>query len=214
MEQAGLDKIRSAGIVAVMRGMEASSVVDAARALHDGGVDVLEVTVDAPGAFAMIEKVVAALPSGTMIGAGTVLDAPTARLAISAGADFIFTPTLDLGVIETARRYGKLVVPGVMTPTEMLTAYSAGAACVKVFPASVLGPEYIKQVKAPLAQIPMIPTGGIDANNAAEYIAAGAVAVGVGSWLVPMDALREGRFQTIKERAQTLVAQVAAARRE
>ncbi|MGI6166268.1 MAG: bifunctional 4-hydroxy-2-oxoglutarate aldolase/2-dehydro-3-deoxy-phosphogluconate aldolase, partial [Limnochordia bacterium] len=146
------------------------------------------------------------------IGVGTVLDAQTARNAIMAGADFIFTPTLDLEVIEVANTYDKLVIPGVMTPTEMLAAYKAGALIVKVFPADTLGPEYIKSVKGPLPQIPMVPTGGITLENASEFIKAGAAAVGVGGSLLDKKALESGNYQVITERAQQFIEVITQAR--
>ncbi len=195
-----------------MRGLDVNQVCQVAQALTAAGVKVLEITADSPGIMHMIEQVRAQDTSGAVIGAGTVLDAQTARNAILAGADFIFTPTLDLEVIEIANTYDKLVIPGVMTPTEMLTAYKAGAMMVKVFPADVLGPEYIKAVKGPLSQIPVIPTGGIDLDNAASFIKAGAAAVGVGGSLLDKKAISSGNYQVITERAREFIKVIAQAR--
>lgn len=207
-------RIAGSGVVAVMRGMQARTVEQVARALRAGGIEVLEVTVDSPGALQMLEEVTRALGDEALVGAGTVLDAATARACILAGAEFIFTPALSVEVIETANRYGKVVIPGVMTPTEMLAAFSAGAPAVKVFPAKVLGPDYIRQVRGPLPHIPMIPTGGISAANAGDFIRAGAAAIGVGGALVDGSAIQAGRFEVLTERARALVDVVKAARSE
>lgn len=204
----------ASGVVAVMRGMEPRYVVAAARAIRAGGIEVLEVTVDAPGAFGMLEAVQTELAGEAVIGAGTVLDAATARSAIAAGAEFIFTPTIDVDVIRMALRYGKVVIPGAMTPTEILAAFSAGAPAVKVFPAGVLGPDYIRQVRAPLPQIPLVPTGGVDAANAPAFIRAGAAAVGVGGALIDRQAIRRGEWAVLTERARQIAAAVAEARGE
>jgi len=141
-----------------------------------------------------------------------VLDATTARQAILAGAKFLVTPTVELDVIETARRYGVVIIPGAMTPTEILTAWEAGADMVKVFPASVLGPSYLKAVRGPLPQIPLVPTGGITADNAGEFIRAGAAMVCAGGWLVDKKAVAEGRYEVLTERARQLVETVRKAR--
>lgn len=199
-----LQRIFASGVIGVMRGMQAKTVEQVAKALHAGGVDVLEVTVDAPGAIRMIEEVTAGLDGQALVGAGTVLDPETARAAILAGAQFIFSPSLNLEVIAMANRYGKVVIPGVMTPTEMVAAFSAGAPAVKVFPAGVLGPNYFRQVRGPLAHIPMIPTGGIDATNAGDFIAAGAAAVGVGGALVDRQAIASGQFALLTAQARTI----------
>ncbi|MGI6081258.1 MAG: bifunctional 4-hydroxy-2-oxoglutarate aldolase/2-dehydro-3-deoxy-phosphogluconate aldolase [Limnochordia bacterium] len=200
-----LQRIAHSGVIAVMRGMQADTVVKVARALKAGGVDILEVTVDAPGALRMIEEVTADLGEEALIGAGTVLDPETARAAILAGAQFIFSPALNTEVIAMANRYGKTAIPGVMTPTEIVQACSAGASAVKIFPAGVLGPSYLRQIRGPLPQIPLIPTGGINTENAAAFIQAGAMAVGVGGALVDLKAISAGRFDTITEKAKALV---------
>ncbi|NLN19303.1 MAG: bifunctional 4-hydroxy-2-oxoglutarate aldolase/2-dehydro-3-deoxy-phosphogluconate aldolase [Firmicutes bacterium] len=207
-----LQRIERSGVIAVMRGMQADTVLQVARALKAGGIDILEVTVDAPGALRMIEKVTAELGNEALIGAGTVLDPETARAAISAGAQFIFSPTLNTEVIEMANRYGKAVIPGVMTPTEIVQACSAGASAVKIFPAGILGPSYLRQIRGPLPQIPLIPTGGIGAENAAAFIHAGAMAVGVGGALVDLKAISAGHFDIITEKAKELVRIIQEAR--
>ena len=164
-----------------------------------------------PGALRAIEEAREELPD-VLTGAGTVLDAATARQAILAGAQFLVTPTVELDVIETAHRYGVSVIPGAMTPTEILTCWEAGAGMVKVFPAEVLGPNFIKAVHGPLPQIPLVPTGGITADNAGEFIRAGAAMVCAGGWLVDKRAVAEGRFQVLTENARRLVEAVRKAR--
>jgi 2-dehydro-3-deoxyphosphogluconate aldolase/(4S)-4-hydroxy-2-oxoglutarate aldolase len=207
-----LQRIARTGVIAVMRGMKADTVIQVARALKAGGVEALEVTLDAPGALRMIEEVTSTLGDEALVGAGTVLDAETARAAILAGAQFVFTPALDVEVIAMANRYGKVVIPGVMTPTEIVKAYSAGAQAVKIFPAGILGPGYLRQIQGPLPQVPLIPTGGVDSKNAPAFIEAGAVAVGVGGALVDLKAVAANRFDIITQKAEALVKLVQDAR--
>jgi 2-dehydro-3-deoxyphosphogluconate aldolase/(4S)-4-hydroxy-2-oxoglutarate aldolase len=206
-----LQRIFKSGIIAVIRGAQPEKVQRIALALGQGGVEVLEVTVDSPGAMDTIEQV-SQNQEGALVGAGTVLDAETARTAILAGAQFIFTPTLDVRVIEVANRYDRVVIPGVMTPTEMLAAYQAGALAVKVFPAQVLGPDFIRQVRGPLGHIPMIPTGGIDEGNVIDFIAAGAAGVGIGGALVGRKAIEDDDYEGIAAKARRFVQLVQKAR--
>ena len=180
-------------------------------ALQLGGVHCVEITMTTPGALRAIEEASEEL-TGVIMGAGTVLDATTARQVILAGAEFLVTPTVELDVIEMAHRYGKVVIPGAMSPTEILTAWEAGADMVKVFPASVLGPSYLKAVRGPLPQIPLVPTGGITADNAGEFIRAGAAMVCAGGWLVDKKAVSEGCYEVLTERAHLLVEAVQKAR--
>ncbi|MGI6037294.1 MAG: bifunctional 4-hydroxy-2-oxoglutarate aldolase/2-dehydro-3-deoxy-phosphogluconate aldolase [Limnochordia bacterium] len=208
-----LQTIFDSGVIAVIRGSQPQEILDIATALNRGGVGILEVTVDSPGAIGMIEQVAQrADGSQGVIGAGTVLDPETARAALLAGAQFIFTPTLDVRVIEMANRYDKLVIPGVMTPTEILTAYQAGALAVKVFPAATLGPDFFKQVRGPLPHIPLIPTGGVDEHNVEAFIKAGAAAVGIGGALVNKAAVAAGDYESLTARAQLFVDLVQNAR--
>lgn len=210
-----LDRLLASGVVGVIRGAEADVVVDIARALKAGGVTAVEVTADTPGVMTMIEDVANALTGDdVLVGAGTVLDAETARAAILAGAEFVVSPTVSTGVIEVCNRYGVPVAPGATTPTEVLTAYEAGADVVKVFPAGSLGPDYLSSLTGPLGHIPLVPTGGIDADNAAAYVEAGAVAVGVGSALVDDDLVESGDFEAITDRARRLVDVVAEAQND
>jgi len=206
-----LERLCDSGALGIIRVQTARDLVQIAKALHAGGLSCLEITMTTPGALRAIEKARGELPE-VLMGAGTVLDAATARQAILAGAQFLVTPTVALDVIETAHRYGVPVIPGAMTPTEILTAWEAGADMVKVFPASVLGPAYIKAIRGPLPQIPLAPTGGITAENAGKFIRAGAALVCAGGWLVDKKAVAEGRYEVLTENARRLVEAVRKAR--
>ncbi|AZB41964.1 bifunctional 4-hydroxy-2-oxoglutarate aldolase/2-dehydro-3-deoxy-phosphogluconate aldolase [Bacillus sp. FJAT-42376] len=176
--------IQESGIVAVIRGANPETIIPIAHALKDGGVTALEITMENPKAVRVIERLSGEFHEEVLVGAGTVLDPETARTAIMAGAKFIFSPTVNLDTIRMAKRYGVISVPGAMTPTEILAAYEAGADLVKVFPANVLGPEFLKAVAGPLPHIPLMPTGGIGLDNMEAFLKAGAAAVGAGSTLV------------------------------
>ncbi|WP_277555281.1 bifunctional 4-hydroxy-2-oxoglutarate aldolase/2-dehydro-3-deoxy-phosphogluconate aldolase [Halobaculum limi] len=195
--------MRESGIVAVMRGAEPETVVDTAEALVAGGVTALEVTADTAGATEMIATLSEELGDDVLVGAGTVLDSETARAAIAAGAEFVVSPSFDAGVVETCNRYGVLCAPGVMTPTEAVEAYEAGADMVKVFPAKTVGPSHVAALKGPLGHIDIMPTGGVSPDNAADYIEAGATCVGAGSALVDRELVDAGDFDAITERAET-----------
>lgn len=179
-----LQRVLNCGIIAVVRAPDPAGLVDVVRALADGGVMVAEVTFTIPNAIDVIREVSRQLGDRVLLGAGTVLDTETARAAILAGADFVVSPALNLDVIRLCRRYDKLVMPGAFTPTEILTAWEAGADIVKVFPADIVGPAFFKAVRGPLPQIKLMPTGGVDLNTASEFLKAGAVCLGVGSQLV------------------------------
>lgn len=209
-----LEEVARSGVVAILRKVPAEAAVPLVQALYDGGIRVLELTVESRGALANLEKVADAFGGQIVVGAGTVLDPAAVRSAVDAGAEFIVTPTLNVKVIEAAHRYGKPVFPGAFTPTEILTAFEAGAEAVKVFPIKTLGVDYLRQLKGPLGHIPLMPTGGVDASNAGSFIKAGALAVGVGGSLVDAKAVAEGRFDLLTRRAEELVAAVAEARRE
>ena len=206
-----LVQMRKTGALGIIRVSQAEGLIRIAQALQDGGINCVEITMTTPGALRAIEEASEEL-TGVIMGAGTVLDATTARQAILAGAEFLVTPTVELDVIEMAHRYGKVVIPGAMSPTEILTAWEAGADMVKVFPASVLGPSYLKAVRGPLPQIPLVPTGGITADNAGEFIRAGAAMVCAGGWLVDKKAVSEGCYEVLSERAHLLVEAVQKAR--
>jgi 2-dehydro-3-deoxyphosphogluconate aldolase/(4S)-4-hydroxy-2-oxoglutarate aldolase len=208
-----LGRIRDLGLVPVVRAQSAEEASQAIDAIRAGGIDVLEVTMTVPDAVPLIAQVAKRFGKDAVIGAGTVLDAETARACILAGAQFVVTPTLKADTIACCRRYGVPVLPGALTPTEVLTAWEAGADMVKVFPCSAVGgASYIKALKAPLPQVELVPTGGVNLDTAADFIRAGASALGLGADLVDLKALREGRANAVTERARQLVAIVQAAR--
>jgi 2-dehydro-3-deoxyphosphogluconate aldolase/(4S)-4-hydroxy-2-oxoglutarate aldolase len=212
-KQQVMARIRDVGVVPVIRAEsadEAARVIDAIRA---GGVSVLEITMTVPGAVGLIAEVARRVGDDAVVGAGTVLDAETARAVILAGARFVVSPALDLGTIACCRRYGVPVMPGALTPTEVVAAWQAGADIVKVFPANAVGgASYIKALKAPLPQIELCPTGGVSLDTAADFIKAGASALGVGNDLVDLKALRAGQAQAITEKAKRFVEIVKTAR--
>src|SRR5207244_1806028 len=175
-------------------------------ALADGGVTVAEITMTVPGALDVVRQVREALGDRILLGAGTILDPETARAALLAGAEYLVAPTLNLDVIRLCQRYDKLVMPGAFTPTEILTAWEAGADIIKVFPADVVGPAFFKAVRGPLPQIRLMPTGGVDLTTAAAFLKAGACCLGVGGQLVEPRAVAERNFDRIRELARQYVA--------
>jgi 2-dehydro-3-deoxyphosphogluconate aldolase / (4S)-4-hydroxy-2-oxoglutarate aldolase len=205
-QHSSLSRILDRRLVAIIRSDRADQLVAAARALYEGGIDVLEVTFTVPGALEIIKDVQRDIGKHVLLGAGTVLDTETARLAILAGAEFLVSPTLNLDVIRMGHRYDKLVLPGVFTPTEVLAATEAGAPMVKIFPAEVGGPPYLKALKGPLPQIRLMPTGGVNLETLPQFMAAGASAVGLGSSLVEKGALDKGDFARIRTLAEEYVA--------
>ena len=206
-----LNRLLEVGALGIIRVDHAKGLVQTVEALQDGGLACVEITMTTQGALQAIDNASEKL-GRVLMGAGTVLDAPTARQAILAGAEFLVSPTVELDVIEMAHRYGKIAIIGAMTPTEILTAWEAGADMVKVFPADVLGPGYLKAVHGPLPQIPLVPTGGVTAKTAGEFIRAGAVMVCAGGWLVDKKAVAEGRYEVLTERARQLVEAVEKAK--
>lgn len=207
-----VDLIRRAGVIAIMRAKSSEQLLRAADAIREGGVCAIEVTMTTPGALSVIEQAAAKYDRDVLFGAGTVLDSESARAAISAGAQFIVGPSFNTAVVETCRRYSIPVIPGAYTPTEILAAWECGADLVKVFPASVGGPALIKALKAPLPQVEVVPVGGVNLDTAAEFIQAGAAAVGVGSSLVNQELLEAGDFGTLTDRARRFVEEVARGR--
>jgi 2-dehydro-3-deoxyphosphogluconate aldolase/(4S)-4-hydroxy-2-oxoglutarate aldolase len=205
--------IKDTGVIPVVRAASADEAMRAIDAIKEGGVSVLEITMTVPGAVRVIEEVSARYGSDVLVGAGTVLDAETARACILAGAQFVVSPALDLNTIACCRSYSIPVMPGALTPTEVLQAWKAGADFVKVFPANALGgASYIKSLKAPLPQVELVPTGGVSLKTAAEFLKAGASALGVGADLVDIKALREGKADQITERARQFAEIVKEAR--
>ena len=201
-----LKSLREIGLVPVLRAESEEQALKLAAAIAAGGVTVLEVTMTVPGAIRVMRRLAEERPD-ILIGAGTVLDAETARMCILEGAQFVVSPALKIPTIEMCHRYGVAVLPGALTPTEIVTAWEAGADVVKIFPASALGgAKYLKSVKAPLPQVEMIPTGGVSLATAAEFLEAGAFALGVGADLVNLKAIAEGHPETITESARKYLA--------
>jgi 2-dehydro-3-deoxyphosphogluconate aldolase/(4S)-4-hydroxy-2-oxoglutarate aldolase len=203
-----LSLIRETGIIAVMRAKSSKQLIQASDAIKAGGVRVIEVTMTTPGALDVIKEAKEKYSEDTLFGAGSVLDPETARMAILAGADFIVGPTLNFQVITVCNRYGIPVMPGCYTPTEVLSAWEAGASMIKLFPASFGGPELVKAILAPLPQVEIVPVGGIDLSNAAEFIRAGSVALGVGNSLVNDKLLNAGDFSELTRRAASFIEKV------
>src|SRR5438874_8300469 len=201
-----LRRVLDCGIVAVVRSPDSQQLVEVARALADGGVSVVEITMSVPNALDVLRQVRQALGDRLLLGAGTVLDPETARAVLLAGAEYIVAPTVNLDVIRLCQRYDKLVMPGALTPTEIQSAWEAGADIVKVFPADVVGPAFFKAVRGPLPQIRLMPTGGVDLTTAAAFLKAGACCLGVGSQLVDPALVAASNFTRIRELAQQYVA--------
>src|SRR5215468_9307133 len=200
-----LRRVLDGGIVAVVRSPDSQQLVEVARALVDGGVDIVEITMTVPDALDVVRAVRRALGDRLLLGAGTVLDPETARACLLAGAEYLVAPALNLDVIRLCRRYDKIVMPGCFTPTEILTAWEAGADIVKVFPADVLGPAFFKAVRAPLPQIRLMPTGGVDLTTAADFLRAGACCLGVGGQLVEPKAVAARDFDRIRDLARQYI---------
>lgn len=200
-----LRRVLDSRIVAVIRADDGGLLAEVADALLAGGVEVMEVTFTVPGAAGVIEQVAQRLGERILLGAGTVLDAETARIAVLAGAEFVVSPCVRPDVIQLCQRYDKLVMPGALTPTEVLAAWETGADIVKVFPSDAMGPSYLKALHGPLPQVLLMPTGGVDLDNAADYLAAGACALGVGSTLVNAQAVRDRDLAGIEQRARAFV---------
>src|SRR5579859_6209548 len=207
-----LQHVLDCGIVAVVRSPDSQQLVEVCRALADGGVTVVEITMTVPNALDVVRQVRQALGDRLLLGAGTILDPETARAALLAGAEYLVAPTLNLDVIRLCRRYDKLVMPGALTPTEILAAWEAGADIVKVFPADVVGPAFFKALRGPLPQIRLMPTGGVDLSTAAAFLEAGACCLGIGSQLVEPAAVAAGNFERLRELARQYAGIVQKAR--
>lgn len=196
-----LQRVLDSGIVAIIRASSGEQLVKVAQALYEGGIDVIEVTFTTPGVIDVISAVRKELGNKVLLGAGTVLDPETARAALLAGAEFIVSPCVNVEVIKLAHRYDKLVMPGAYTPTEIVTAWEAGADVVKLFPADIGGAAYLKALKGPLPQVRIMPTGGVNQQTLRDFVKAGACSVGLGSQLVEKDALERGDFARIRQLA-------------
>jgi 2-dehydro-3-deoxyphosphogluconate aldolase/(4S)-4-hydroxy-2-oxoglutarate aldolase len=200
-----LTRVFNSGIVAVVRAPSGEKLVEVARALLSGGVEAIEIAFTVPGAHRVLEQVADRLGDEILLGAGTVLDPETARTALLAGAEFIVAPTVNLDVIRLCHRYDKAVMPGALTPTEVLSAWEAGADVVKVFPSDLTGPRYLKALHGPLPQVRLMPTGGVNLETAADFLRAGAFALGVGGALVEGKAVLAGDMERIESVARQFV---------
>lgn len=207
-----LQCILDGGVVAVVRADRSEQLVEVVQAISEGGIRAIEITLTTPGALDVIRTCAERFQGQVLIGAGTVLDTETARAAILAGAEYIVAPSLNPSVIALCRRYSKVIIPGAMTPTEILTAWECGADIVKVFPATAVGPRYFRDIKGPFPQIDLIPTGGVNLENAGEFIKAGASAIAIGSSLVDKRAVAEGNLHVITATARQYVDAVRLAR--
>jgi len=207
-----VETIQSLGVIAVIRMRDAGRLRSVIDALAEGGVHAIEVTMTVPNAVAMIAELSPSLPSSVLLGAGTVTDGRTARAVIDAGARFVVGPVFRRDVIDVCRERDVVSAPGCFSPTEILDAHDYGADIVKVFPATALGPQYLKDIRAPLPQLRLMPTGGVTLDNAGDWIRAGAIAVGVGSALLDAAAIDSGRLDVITANARRIVASVASAR--
>lgn len=201
-----LSKISSSGVVAVIRMSDVNKLSKVIDAVHRGGVNCIEITMTVPGAVNIIRSLSSSMPTDVLIGAGTVTTPQIAKDVITAGAKFVVSPVLNLDVISVCKNLEIACMPGCYTPTEIFTAWSAGADVCKVFPATSLGPKYFKDLSGPFPHIKLMPTGGVTIDNVGEWIAAGAVAVGIGSDLLDKKAIDEGRYEVLTERAAKMYA--------
>ncbi len=205
----------SVGVVPVVRTSSAESAIRSIEALYEGGITTAEITMTVPGAVKALEKIADKFGDKILLGAGTVLDPETCRICMLAGAEFFVTPSLDRATIEMAKRYSKVILPGALTPTEVKTAWDAGADIVKVFPCgNVGGPKYIKALKGPFPQIEMAPTGGVNLETTPEFLKAGACSVAVGGELIDPKTISEGKYEVFTERARQYVEIVRKTREE
>jgi 2-dehydro-3-deoxyphosphogluconate aldolase/(4S)-4-hydroxy-2-oxoglutarate aldolase len=207
-----LDVILSSGVVAVIRMKDTAKLMKVIEAIRAGGVKCIEITMTVPGAVEIIRQVSKSVPSDVLVGAGTVTDAKTADAVIDAGAKFVVGPIMNEEIIKRCREKEIVVMPGCFTPTEIFTAWKAGADIIKVFPATSLGPKYFKDIAGPFPDIRMMPTGGVTIDNVGEWVKAGAVAVGIGSDLLDKKAIEEGKYEILTERARRMVGNFRAAK--
>lgn len=213
-KQEQMERIEKCGVVGIIRTDSSEELIKVADAIKAGGVDIIEVTMTTPGALDVIKEAAEKYGEEVVIGAGSVLDAETARAAMLSGAEFIVSPITDVKMIEICNRYSKVVMPGAFTPTEALYAWQQGADYVKIFPSGSVGPGHIKAIKAPLPQILLVPTGGVNVENAGDFIKAGAATLGVGSALADKKAIANKNFEVLTENAKAFIEAVKKAREE
>jgi 2-dehydro-3-deoxyphosphogluconate aldolase/(4S)-4-hydroxy-2-oxoglutarate aldolase len=204
--------VEDAGVVAVIRLADPGKLRAVVDAIAEGGIRALEITMTVPGAVDLIRQLARVLPNSCILGAGTVLDTATAVRVIDAGAQFVVSPVFRPEIIDSCHQSSVAVMPGCFTPTEILGAWDAGADVVKVFPATALGPTFFKDVRGPLPQVKLMPTGGVSLDNAGDWIRAGAVAVGVGTALLDTQAIATGNYAVLRSNAERIVANIRSAR--
>lgn len=207
-----LNNIYKSGAVAVIRMADSAKLMKVAEAIYKGGVSAIEITMTTPNALAVIEDIARNMGDTIQIGVGSVLDAATARMAINAGAEYVVSPVFKKEIIEMAHRYDKAAMPGCFTPTEILTAWETGADVIKVFPADILGMAFFKAVLAPMPQLKLMPTGGVNLDNAGDWLKAGACAVGIGSALLDKKAIADNNYAKLTKNAERMCASIAAAK--
>ena len=212
--RATFESLQRCGIIAVVRSDQPQLLVDTAKALVDGGVEAIEITFTVPRANQVIEEVASQVTGSAVVGAGTVLDAMTARVALFSGAQFIVSPILDAATVRMCHRYDALVIPGAFTPTEVARAWQMGVDAVKIFPADVGGPRYLKALRGPLPQVRLVPTGGVTAETARAFLEAGAWCLAAGGSLVPPAAIARREWHEIRQRAEKFRAVIDAFRRD
>ncbi|HOA15291.1 MAG TPA: bifunctional 4-hydroxy-2-oxoglutarate aldolase/2-dehydro-3-deoxy-phosphogluconate aldolase [Bacillota bacterium] len=211
-KETNLSLIIDTGVVAVIRSNNSSEMINIVKSLEKGGIKAIEVTMTVNGAIEAIRDISEKMKDRVLIGTGTVIDEVTAKLSILAGAEFIVSPVYKQEIVTVAKRHSKIVIPGAFTPTEILTAWEAGADAVKVFPATKLGPEFFRDMAGPFPQLRLAPTGGVTLGNVADYIKAGAAFVGVGSSLIDRDIIENKRWEQLEERAVKFIEEVKKAR--
>ena len=207
-----IELIKNTGIVAIMRGIEEEEALHTVEALCNAGVKAVEVTFNTRGADKIILSLLDRFKGDIIVGAGTVTNPAAAAKAVECGAEFVLAPNVDAEVAEVVKSYGKVMVPGAFTPTEVLKCHNIGADIVKIFPVSAVGPKYIKDLKGPYDNIEMMPVGGVDVSNAGEYIKAGSIAVGAGGSLIRKDLLAKGNYKAIEELAEKFIYEINSAR--
>lgn len=207
-----LNKMFESGAVAVIRMADSAKLMKVAEAIYKGGVSAIEITMTTPNALKVIEEIAKKMGDTMQIGVGSVLDSETARMAINAGAEYVVSPVFKKEIVETAHRYDKAAMPGCFTPTEILTAWEAGADVIKVFPADILGMAFFKGILAPMPQIRLMPTGGVNLDNAGDWLKAGACAVGIGSALLDKKAIADGDYAKLTNNAERMCKSIAAAK--
>jgi len=206
-----LNRILETKAIAVIRMADSAKLIQVVEAILEGGVECVEITMTVPGAIQVIEDVCREIGDRALIGSGTVMDSDTARQTMETGAQFVVGPIFNPEVVEITHQHDCVVIPGAFSPAEIVTAWNAGADVVKIFPATVLGPKYIKDVRGPLPQIRLCPTGGVTVDNAGDWIKAGAACVGIGSDLLDKQAIQDDRFEVLTERARLMVASIQSA---